>query len=112
MPCEPAVLTPQRAYQQQTYELYEKRFSVQVVTVVQEFKALGIDVSIENCAAVGVCSPIPISVELHALAASRGEHPMSRCLDEVLFTRRGNLGQPAFTWFHLSGYEALSNERE
>jgi hypothetical protein len=65
-----AAQSPQLTYQGQTYELYEKRFSVRVVTIVQEFKGLGIDVSsIEACAASGVCSPIPIPIELHALAA-------------------------------------------
>jgi hypothetical protein len=61
---------PQFNYRQETDKLYDQRFSVRVVTVVAEFKALGLDVSpIENCAAAGMCSPTPIPVELHALAA-------------------------------------------
>jgi hypothetical protein len=65
-----AIENPWRTYQQETYQLYDKRFSVRVVTVVAEFKARGIDVSpIENCAASGVCAPTAIPVELHALAA-------------------------------------------
>jgi hypothetical protein len=65
-----AAQAPQYHYLLETYKLYEKQFSVRVVTVVAEFKAHGLDVSpIESCAAAGVCSPTPIPVELHALAA-------------------------------------------
>jgi hypothetical protein len=65
-----AIEAPYNAYRQQTYKLYEERFSVRVVTIVQEFKALGVDVSqIENCAAAGLCPTMPIPIQLHALAA-------------------------------------------
>jgi hypothetical protein len=65
-----AAQAPQLAYRQENYKIYYERFSVRVLTVVAEFKALGLDVSsIENCAASGMCSPTPIPIELHALAA-------------------------------------------
>ena len=64
------LMAPSQAYNQQTYEIYNKRFAVRVVTIVQEFKAKGMDVSeIENCAANGFCNPTPIPVELRAFAS-------------------------------------------
>jgi hypothetical protein len=65
-----AIEAPQRDYRQETYKLYDERFSVRVVTIVQEFKAMGVDVSqIESCAAYGLCPTMPIPIQLHALAA-------------------------------------------
>jgi hypothetical protein len=64
-----AAAAPQTAYRDETYGLYVKRFEVRVITMVAEFKALGLDVSsIEKCAPFGFCSPTSIPVELHALA--------------------------------------------
>jgi hypothetical protein len=65
-----AATAPRFNYQQETYKLYTERFSIRVVTIVQEFKGLGIDVSqIENCAVAGVCPAMPIPIQLHAFAA-------------------------------------------
>jgi hypothetical protein len=65
-----AELLPQRTYQQETEKIYLDRFSLRVVTIVQEFKAMGVDVSqIEGCAAYGICPTMPIPIQLHAFAA-------------------------------------------
>ncbi len=56
-------------YQQETNMMYSKRFSVRVVSIVQEFKAKGIDVTfVEYCAAYGICNPTPIPIALRAMA--------------------------------------------
>jgi len=65
-----ALRSPYNDFIQETYKMYTDRFSIRVVTIVQEFKALGLDVSsIERCAATGICSPYTLPVALHALAA-------------------------------------------
>jgi hypothetical protein len=59
-----------RVYSQETYKMYTDRFAVRVVTIIQEFKAKGVDVSaIENCAAYGCGGPHPIHLELRAWAS-------------------------------------------
>jgi hypothetical protein len=40
-----AVMKPAEAYNRRTYELYQQRFAVPTVGIVQEFKAKGMDVS-------------------------------------------------------------------
>jgi len=67
-----AAIAPCAKYNMETMGLYSQLFAPDVMAMVAEFKAKGVDVTnIENCAPQGWCG-ITISVQLRALAARLG----------------------------------------
>lgn len=64
-----AVIAPCSKYYFEGQSQYQGRFAPEVMAMVQEFKAKGVDVrNIENCASESICG-IAISVQLRAFAA-------------------------------------------